>query len=228
MPTIVWDYDGTLHNSMRIYAPAVRSVFTDLKQWGLVEEVPEDKRIREWIGLTRQDMWCQAAPQLDQEQQDSAGLMVGHLMRELGLQGQARLYPGAERVLSWVKEHRWTQFMLTNAGSDYMGQHRELFGLDQWFDAYYCPEGCDDRDKRELFRDIQEKFDGPWIMIGDRKQDVEAAKCNDAPALGCLYGYGGLEELEMADYTVARIDQIPLLLERIFCPEASQRNLRTI
>jgi phosphoglycolate phosphatase len=221
MPTIVWDYDGTLHNSMRIYAPAVRSVFLDLKQWGLVKEVPEDKQIREWIGLTRRDMWCLAAPQLDREQQDSAGLMVGYRMRELGLQGQARLYPGAERVLSWVKAQSWSQLMLTNAGPDYLAQHRELFGLDQWFDAYYYPEGCGNRDKAELFKDIQEKFDGPWIMIGDRIQDIEAAKYNDAVALGCLYGYGGLGELEMADYTVASIGRIQSLLEITIYSEGS-------
>ena len=42
----------------------------------------------------------------------------------------------------------------------------------------------------------------PGAVIGDRHDDIEAARLNGLFAVGCAYGYGGAGELEAADVVV--------------------------
>jgi phosphoglycolate phosphatase len=50
------------------------------------------------------------------------------------------------------------------------------------------------------------------IVIGDRKEDILAAKENGLKSVGCLYGYGGRDELEEADWKIERIGDLIQIL----------------
>lgn len=54
-------------------------------------------------------------------------------------------------------------------------------------------------------------------MIGDREQDVEMARKNQAPAVGCLYGYGSREELAGATWLAKTPEEIPGLVREFLC-----------
>ena len=62
---IVFDYDGTLHETIRIYAPAFRMNYRILVEQGLAapREFTDDE-IGRWLGYTAADMWNAFAPQL--------------------------------------------------------------------------------------------------------------------------------------------------------------------
>lgn len=52
MVNLLFDYDGTLHDSLAIYAPAVRAAYDALAARGLAEgEPPGVEAIRRWIGM---------------------------------------------------------------------------------------------------------------------------------------------------------------------------------
>ena len=61
--TVIFDYDGTLHNSTRIYADAFRQVYDRMVYDGVAPKRQfTDDEITIWLGYSAQDMW-QALPQ---------------------------------------------------------------------------------------------------------------------------------------------------------------------
>jgi len=50
------------------------------------------------------------------------------------------------------------------------------------------------------------------IVVGDRREDIMAAKENGMKSISCLYGYGSREELEDADWKIERIGDLIQIL----------------
>ncbi|MBQ9942314.1 MAG: HAD hydrolase-like protein, partial [Christensenellaceae bacterium] len=74
--------------------------------------------------------------------------------------------------------------------------------------------------KAEVIRYILEEngltdADKPrMVMAGDRRHDVEGAKATGIECIGCVYGYGGREELITAGAD-ALADTIPQLTQML-------------
>ena len=56
--TIIFDYDGTIHQTLGIYEPAFRETY----QWLTEQKVAEEQkiassRIAGWLGLNSKEMW---------------------------------------------------------------------------------------------------------------------------------------------------------------------------
>ena len=60
-------------------------------------------------------------------------------------------------------------------------------------------------------QDIIREYPGPYLVIGDRKQDLECARSCGSLFAGCLYGYGDQGELDGADYLAEHVGDIPEL-----------------
>ena len=67
-----------------------------------------------------------------------------------------------------------------------------------------------------FFPVLQTRYDGPFLVIGDRRQDMEIARRNGLRAIGCLYGYGSPEELGEADWLAGSPKELPTVLESVF------------
>lgn len=95
MVNLLFDYDGTLHDSLAIYAPAVQAAYDTLvaKGYAAPKTWPRET-IRQWIGLTPQEMWDRFQPNLPREEQLARSTQVGEEMLALIGQGRAQLYPG--------------------------------------------------------------------------------------------------------------------------------------
>ena len=56
--TIIFDYDGTIHNTLGIYEPAFREAYQWLSEQNVVEEQKiETAQIAGWLGLNIKEMW---------------------------------------------------------------------------------------------------------------------------------------------------------------------------
>ena len=56
--TIIFDYDGTIHNTLGIYEPAFREAYQWLAEQNVVEEQRiETAQIAGWLGLNSKEMW---------------------------------------------------------------------------------------------------------------------------------------------------------------------------
>ena len=67
-PTLIFDYDGTIHDTLHIYEPVMRATYHRLAQQGYVKEEPlSSARIAGWLGLNAKEMWDDFQPQLADE-----------------------------------------------------------------------------------------------------------------------------------------------------------------
>lgn len=206
---LIFDYDGTIHDTACIYGHAVRSVLAELAQAGFTSEKEcSDKSLSAYLGMTPRQMWEDFMPDLPADIRQKAIAKVGLLMREGILSGSARLYDGAEDLLSSLKAEGHTLVMLSNCGQDYMDTHRAYFSLDRWFSEYYCSGAYQDAPKEVIFETIRKAYPGRYVMIGDRASDIRVGLLHHIPTIACGYGYGNEEECSGADYVAGSVQEL--------------------
>ena len=91
----------------------------------------------------------------------------------------------------------------------------EHFGLDKYF-TYVGGADGDFNTKRatktaviEYVLETNKIMDRDYaIMIGDKSHDIVGATNTGLKSIGVLYGYGGIEELEGANYIIKNVDDL--------------------
>ncbi len=201
--SIVFDYDGTLHDCIAIYAPAFRVAHGLLVERGLSEPGEwTDAEISRFLGLNPHDMWTSYNPALTAEQREWLIEVVAREMQRLQEAGHARLYEGIEEELARLVEAGYNLVFLSNCKEAYKELHRAHFGLDRFFSAYYTAEGVNNIPKHEAFSQFSGLFAGEWVVVGDRFHDLDIARVHGLAAVGCAYGYGSAEELAAANFVI--------------------------
>lgn len=200
MTNLVFDFDGTLHNTIKIYAPAYKVAYQYLTDKGLVEYREwSDEEIGRWLGYSSKEMWKAFMPLLPEFEKEICSGLIGSEMLRAIQSGEARLYEGVTKTLQALKEDGFRLIFLSNCKISYMEESIRKFELERYFSAFYCTEQYDFAPKNEIFKDIATSHPGQFIIIGDRAIDLQVAKTYCLPFIGCAYGYGGLAELRDAD-----------------------------
>ncbi len=216
MANLIFDYDGTIHESMRTYAPAFRDTMKWLSDNGYIEDREySDSEISRWLGFNSTDMWGQFHPELDISVREQARAMLGENMARRVENGEGALFAGAEEILTKLKDAGHTLIFLSNCRIHYMERHKRVFGLDRFFDFFYCCEEYDFIPKYQIFRLFSLQHKGQYIVIGDRFHDIDTATQNGLKSIGCGYGYCSEGELSAADIIVNDIKEIPEAVNKL-------------
>ncbi len=219
--TVIFDWDGTLHNTEHLYGSAVRLALKEAGAAGLVHDVPPEKTtdgaLKKYLGVTAAEMWADFMPELSKEQ---AGEMIGRVGTYLESEtkkGMAVLYEGAEDVLNELKGKGYKLLFLSNCQRNYMNVHRDYFHLDRWIDGFYCSEDFDYIPKPEIFLRIRDDWPGDFVMAGDRASDMAVGEVPGSKVItiGCSYGYGLPGDLAKADHIADDIRKIPEIIMSI-------------
>ena len=214
--TAVFDWDGTLHDTIGIYGSAIRQTCRHLAGMGYtVPQNPQDDVLRKYLGVNPPDMWHDFAPGLDNEAVYAAVDYAGKKLIEGVESGRAKLYSGALDVLSQVRAEGISTVFLSNCTRDYMLCFSRHFSLENYFDAMYCCEDYGYRPKEEIFCRIMERFREEYVVIGDRLGDLKCAIVHKTHSIGCAYGFGSVSELASADFTAAAVTDIPQLIKKL-------------
>ena len=97
---LVFDYDGTIQETMKIYAPAILDIAKRLRTiYGVQVENPSYERMESWLGLRNDEMWAAFAPELPADARAAAAARVGAYMRMLVRDGADPWYAGARKTL---------------------------------------------------------------------------------------------------------------------------------
>jgi len=209
MTNLIFDYDGTLHDSIKIYAPAFRLAYAYLASLSLAGNKEwTDHEISRWLGFSSKDMWNAFMPDLPQSMKDECSGLIGDAMLRFVHDGKAQLYPHALETLQQLITDGYTLIFLSNCKRNYMLAHIEQFHLEHYFSAFYCTEDFAFQAKYEIFNTINRDFSGEFIIIGDRFQDMEIAEKHGLKSIGCSYGYGEKQELLYASATASSVEQI--------------------
>ncbi len=211
--TLIFDWDGTLHNTKALYGRAFRAAYAWLVANGhAAERDYTDDEVACYLGMNAPDMWQSFMPDLPTPVWQHASALIGKGMIDQIEAGQAVLFTGAVEVLTQLKQAGHNLVFLSNCKRAYMQAHTAAFDLERYFDGFYCCEDYAFAPKTEIFRHIAAAFPGPYCMIGDRSSDLAVGRVWDFPTVACTYGYGTAEEWAAA---TLRIDDIRQLPERI-------------
>lgn len=207
--TLFFDYDGTLHNSIKIYGPAFRKAYSYLVELGAAEQREwSDKEISYWLGFNPQEMWKNFMPGINEIIRNKCSTMIGEEMRSLTEKGVSELYEGALETLEYLKSRDYRLVFLSNCRISYRDCHRGLFYLEDYFEELACSEEYNFIPKYEILSKIKGKYPEKMVIIGDRMQDMEAGKKNDIYTIGCSYGFSLEGELDEADLVIADIREL--------------------
>lgn len=213
--TIIFDWDGTLHETATLYGASVRFAIDYLISKGYTPQKPQtDEYLSRYLGMTAAQMWADFFPNLPSDIQKNAERIVGEKMDSQIYEGKAALYKGCCEMLTALKEQGYKLAILSNARHDYLEAHRSFFELDKWFDKYYAAEDYNFIPKEEIFEMIKNELPGDYVIIGDRDSDLKTAIKHGLKSIGCLYGYGTKEELHPAAALVENINDIPGIISR--------------
>ena len=151
MATIIFDFDGTLHDSMYVYRIALNRGYQWLVEQGVAKpRVFSESDMEANIGLTAKEAWAHMAPDLPWSITGQAAARVGAVMDELIDNGTARLFPGVPEMLQQVKDAGHTLVFLSNCRNAYRDAVRRAFGFDAWFAGYYTSEQFGGIPKEEI------------------------------------------------------------------------------
>ncbi|MCX8014465.1 MAG: HAD hydrolase-like protein [candidate division WOR-3 bacterium] len=130
-----------------------------------------------------------------------------------------KVYPGIPELLNKLKDNDKILACVTSKAAFYAEQILKHFDLSQYFTRLVGSNmdlTC--THKNELIRlalsYFSERPNSDFIMIGDRADDVLAAKHNKIISIGVLYGYGSVDEIKAAqpNFIVNSVNELKKLL----------------
>ena len=211
--TIVFDYDGTLHDSTANYIAAFKMAYNYLiENKKAVPRDWKDEEITKWLGYSSKDMWENFMPNLDAEHQAAASSIIGETLLKKVLLKEATLYPGALETLAYLKGKGYKLIFLSNCSNDYMEAHQQDFQLNQYFDDMYCTENFSYIPKYNIFQLFKKQYKEEFLIIGDRIHDFEIGHYHNLSTIGCNYGFGTEEELQKSDIRINDIRELQEIL----------------
>jgi phosphoglycolate phosphatase len=209
---LIFDLDGTLFQTDSVTVPAARQAF---EHHGLT--APGAREICAFVGRTaaEYEAWLATlCPPLV-----AARIVAMAADRELDLIGRTGLlYPGVRDALAALRHRAARMAVCSNGSRRYVEAVLTSHGIDGLFDAvrFRRPE---DRDKPQMVADLLTDLAWhpatPGIVIGDRRDDIEAARANGLHAIGCAYGFGSEDELADADAIAQRPSRLPPLVTEL-------------
>ncbi len=129
------------------------------------------------------------------------------------------VYDGAEELLKYLKEKGCVVALATSKPQVYARRILKHFGLEKYFDCVVGSLLSGRRVKKgEVIAEALKRLGNPpkekCIMIGDKSHDTIGAKENGITAVGVLFGYGSVQELNTAgaDYIVNNFQEIKTIL----------------
>lgn len=192
---LVFDFDGTIHNTEITYKKAITESLSELNL-----DI-NDFDFKSFIGMGPKDVWDIILK--DDSDKTSYikknGDRIIKYMKESG-----ELYDGAIETLSYLKD-KYDLFILSKCRRVYMEAAREKFGLDSFFSKYFIGE---DYDYLEKYKILRKEIKEDYIIIGDRREDMEAGLKNNQRAIFAAYGYGSPSEADGVNISISSIKEL--------------------
>lgn len=197
---VVFDLDGTLNRTDLF---AVDAHLTALREYGRTDVWGE--QVAATFGAAWQDYMKVLLPDADPATWKAYLARVAELevifMKERGAP-----FAGAEQMLSDLRGYGFRTAVCSNASARYITVVLETLGLMPLIDCIQpLVAGMSKKDTLRLL--LARETPAKAVMVGDRCYDLEAARANGIPFIGCLYGFNP-EEVKTADKTVLHASEI--------------------
>jgi phosphoglycolate phosphatase len=204
---VFFDLEGTLFDPGPGIIEAARFALLSL---GIREGSPY--RLRRLVGppLEKAFSLYYGLGRMDAEK--AADYLLQHYM-EYGLEDN-RLYEGVESMLQRLRQARTGLVAMSCGDNIYVSRLMRRFGLTSMFITFRGGSVGNSTSKRRILRDILNELpvlEGKsMVSVGDREDDVLAARDIGMPCIAVSYGFGSAEELKNAgpDRIVGSVEEL--------------------
>ena len=210
--SIIFDFDGTLHNTLKIYYPAFSSGVEFLREKGFAKDFElSEKNVARFLGEKPNFAYDLIAKGADDSLKGEVMALVGRKMEDNIKNGLGELYDGTIKVLEELSKN-YDLYILSNCREVYLDLALDVYGIKKYFKKYFAAETYDFLPKDEIIKKERQKIKEEIIFVGDRHHDMEAAHKNNLRSIFCSYGFGSQEEGKDASYKISSIGEILELL----------------
>lgn len=210
--SIIFDFDGTLHNTLKIYYQAFSSGVEFLREHGFARDFElSEKNVAKFLGEKPNFAYELIAKGADENLKREVMALVGKKMDENIKNGLGELYAGTVKVLEELSED-YDLYILSNCRESYLDTALDVYGIKKYFKKYFAAETFDYLPKDEIIKKERKNIREEIIFVGDRHHDMEAARINNLKSIFCNYGFGSYEEGKDANYKISSIGEILKLL----------------
>jgi phosphoglycolate phosphatase len=215
---ILFDLDGTLIDSVPQLYFAVQKALAS-------KQLPEVSltQVRDWIGNGADILLKRAICQqyhftdIDEELFQQVKKEFDH-QYQLGIDRDYSLYPAVQETLAKLRSAGYLMAVVTNKPDQFVQPLLKSAGIADFF-TYTLGGGCLPVKKPDPLplQYLCEKFNVKSIealMVGDSKNDIQAAKAAGIPVVGLSYGYNHGEPIEKSDpdFVLHHFDELVSLL----------------
>ena len=207
---LIFDIDGTLLQTELVTVPAVQQAFA---AYGL--KTPSREAICAFFGkpVEAYEAWLESQCPASQ----AAAVVAKANALELRFIGEfGKLYPGVPECLSSLTGEGYVLALCSNGPEPYVREVVEAHGLRR-FVAAVRARGAGYRDKAEMVGTLLSELQPQrFALVGDRREDIEAAHAHTGFGIAATYGFGSPEEWLAADACIHAIPELPTCVQRLF------------
>lgn len=180
---VVFDVDGTLHDTFRWWAPVIRDGLQRFAaQAGFALSMPSDAEAEAVVGMRDAGVWAPFLPEGHKHRWQDLRATVVPIEVETISCGVDYLFPGVRELLPHLRRLGVKVALASNCRRTYMGAIQRGQGLAAITDWQFCLDSPGVGDKRDMLRLAQQAASARrTVMVGDREPDHEAAEALDWP-----------------------------------------------
>lgn len=197
---VVFDLDGTL-NQTEIYA--VKALEKSLEHFGITG-VPYEKLIGT-IGGRIDDYVHDFVPNATPDDLSKFIKLLDNYEEHFIQEFHAE-YDGVTAMLENLRQNGYKTAVCSNAYINYIEMVLKALNITHLFD-YIQPLEVNMNKVMTLKKLLTNVSPDKAVMVGDRHFDIEAARANNLPFIGCLYGFNK-DEIADADIKVSTAPEI--------------------
>ncbi|MFN0183861.1 MAG: HAD family hydrolase [Aquabacterium sp.] len=175
---VVFDVDGTLHDTFRWWAPVIRAGLRKFGELhGIAMPVPTDREAEAVVGMKDAGVWAPFLPEGHKHRwQELRSVVVPMEVDEVS-RGVDYLFPGVRALLQHLRALGVKVALASNCRRTYMGAMQHGQGLAALTDWQFCLDSPGVETKTDMLT-------AAWraagvaarvVMVGDREPDHEAA-----------------------------------------------------
>lgn len=188
---LVFDWDGTLHDSVGAIVTALQAACYDL---GV--PIPEDSHARQAIGLGLVDALRHSAPELDESRYPE--MAERYKFHYLSSDQNLCLFKGISPMIKELHSRGHTLAIATGKSRHGLDRVLELSGIKSFFSASRCADECFSKPHPQMLHELMETLvvaRENTLMIGDTTHDLQMAINAEVAGLAVSYGAHSSEQL---------------------------------
>ena len=189
---IIFDWDGTLHDTAQRIITSMRNAAADMNM-----PQPHDKSVRQIIGLELAEAIRQIFPSLLPEQMDQMQKLFSQFCT--ASQVPMPIFPGVETTLQHLKKCGTLLAVATNKTRPGLNRHIRELGWEALFHYTRCADEAPSKPNPQMILDVCKALNvstAEALMVGDTTYDLEMAYAIGMPSVGVLYGAHSRQQLE--------------------------------